>query len=77
MNAHDLGDYFKSYLSQIGLIKRKKTKKEEEEEEEEEEDLEFALIDRREAPVKIYFSITVEPAIWAETRQNSLKPAEI
>ena len=58
MNAHDLRDYSKSYLSQIGSIKpelltilykcpgRKKK-------EEEEEDLEFALIDRRVAPVKI------------------------
>ena len=71
MNAHDLGDYSKSYLSQIGSIKpelltilykcpgrkkkeeRRKKKEEEEEEEEEEEDLEFALIDRRVAPVKI------------------------
>ena len=56
MNEHDLGDYSKSYLSQIGSIKpelltilykcpgRKKK---------EEEDLEFALIDRRVAPVKI------------------------
>ena len=67
MNAHDLGDYSKSYLSQIGSIKpelltilykcpgrkKKEERRKKKEEEEEEEDLEFALIDRRVAPVKM------------------------
>ena len=60
MNAHDLGDYSKSYLSQIGSILtilykcpgRKKKEERRKKKEEEEEDLEFALIDRRVAPVK-------------------------
>ena len=84
MIARDLGDYSKSYLSQIGSIKpelltilykcpgrkkkeeRRKKKEEEEEEEEEEEDLEFALIDRRVAPVK-RFQNTTEDRLFEST----------
>ena len=65
MSAHDLEDSSKSYLDQIGLIepvlfkilykcpgRKKKEERRKKKEEEEEEDLEFALIDRRVAPVK-------------------------
>ena len=63
MTAHDLGDYSKSCLSQICSIKPelltilykcpgRKKKEERRKKKEEEEDLEFALIDRRVAPVK-------------------------